>query len=254
MEAWFLSDIHLKTAEERNGKILLRFLHSLLERNPKEIHLFLLGDIFDLWIGGHSYFVEKFKPLIDALRMLKKEGARITYIEGNHDVHIESFFQQQLGADVFVEAQYFNIDGCRVRCEHGDLINIQDKAYLRYRSVIRHPVVKPFGTTLLPGRFWSYVGNKMSQKSRLRSGHYRVSNEDQLVEMIRGHIEKAYKEQPFDFIISGHMHVFDDHVVEIEGRKVRSVNLGSWFEESVRVFCIRKGQGEWIHLPTLDRE
>lgn len=250
MEAWFLSDIHLKTTEERNGKILLRFLRSLMERNPSHIHLFLLGDIFDLWIGGHSYFVDKYKPLMSALQNLKNAGAKITYIEGNHDVHVEDFFQKKLGADVFVEAQYFNIEGLRVRCEHGDLINLNDKAYLRYRGVIRHPLVKPFGTTLLPGRFWGYVGKKMSQKSRKKSGHYRARNEAQLVQMIRGHIAHAYQEQPFDYIISGHMHIFDDHVVDFDGRKVRSINLGSWFEENIKVFCIRNGQGEWVYLPS----
>lgn len=247
MEAWFLSDIHLKSVEERNGKILLRFLRSLLAQNPANIHLFLLGDIFDLWIGGHDYFVQKYQPLMDALKDLKSAGAKITYIEGNHDVHIEDFFQKQLGADVFVEAQYFDINGLRVRCEHGDLINLNDKAYLRYRGVIRHPLVKPLGTKL-PGRFWGYVGNKMSQKSRKKSSSYRSRNEDQLVTMIRAHVAHAYSQKPFDYVISGHMHVFDDHVVEIDGQKVRSINLGSWFEKTVKVFRIKESQGEWVAL------
>ena len=89
MEAWFISDIHLKTAEERNGKILLRFLRSLLAGNPQQVHLFMLGDIFDLWVGGHTYFAKKFEPLMQALGDLRKAGARITFIEGNHDVHVE---------------------------------------------------------------------------------------------------------------------------------------------------------------------
>lgn len=248
MEAWFLSDIHLKSVEERNGKILLRFLRSLLEQNPAHVHLFLLGDIFDLWIGGHDYFVQKFEPLMEALKKLKAAGARITYIEGNHDVHIEGFFQKKLGAEVFVEAQYFEIDGLKVRCEHGDLINLKDKAYLRYRGVIRHPLVKPLGTHL-PGRFWGYVGKKMSQKSRKKSGSYRARNEAQLIAMIRGHVVHAYSEKPFDYVISGHMHVYDDHVVEIDGQKVRSINLGSWFEKTVKVFRIKNSQGDWVVLP-----
>lgn len=248
MEAWFLSDIHLKTAEERNGKILLRFLRSLQERNPQEIHLFLLGDIFDLWVGGHEYFARKFQPLIGTLRELKKAGARITYIEGNHDVHVEGFFQKKLGIEVFVEAQYYVIDGLRVRVEHGDLINSHDVAYLKYRSVIRNPLVKPLGN-ILPGRFWDHIGNKASKKSRERSGHYRASNEGPLLEMIRAHAPKAYDEKPFDIIISGHMHVFDDHVLDVDGHKVRSINLGSWFEERVKVFCIKDGQGDWVYLP-----
>lgn len=248
MEAWFISDIHLKTAEERNGKILLRFLHYLREQNPAQTHLFLLGDIFDLWVGGDIYFAKKFPDIINALRDLKKAGAYITYIEGNHDVHVEGFFQKVLGIEVFVEAQYYNIDGITIRCEHGDLINLNDEKYLKYRSTIRNPYIKPL-SWIMPGRFWDYLGKKASKKSRERSGHYRAQNEDQLVKMVRDHIGKAYQEKSFDYIISGHMHVFDDHTVDMNGRRVRSVNLGSWFEETVRVFRIKNGVGEWVLLP-----
>ncbi|MGZ3770611.1 MAG: UDP-2,3-diacylglucosamine diphosphatase [Bdellovibrio sp.] len=247
MEAWFISDIHLKTAEERNGQILLRFLRSLREKNPSEVHLFMLGDIFDLWVGGHNYFGNKFKELTSALRDLKESGVRITFIEGNHDVHVEGYFQKKLGIEVFVEAQYYNIDGKVIRCEHGDLINLDDQKYLKYRGIIRNPWIKPLGN-ILPGKFWDYLGNKASKKSRERSGHFRASNEDQLVTMIRKHIRKAYDEKPFDFIISGHMHVFDDFVENIQGHDVRSVNLGSWFEETVQVFQIKDGQGKWVAL------
>lgn len=250
MEAWFISDIHLKTAEERNGKILLRFLRSLRQRNPSEIHLFMLGDIFDLWVGGHNYFGNKFKDLTTALSDLKQAGAQITYIEGNHDVHVEGYFQKKLGIEVFVEARYYTIDGKVIRCEHGDLINLNDEKYLKYRGIIRNPWIKPLGN-IIPGRFWDYIGNKASKKSRERSGHFRSSNEEQLVKMIRGHIVTAYEEKPFDFIISGHMHVFDDHVVDVNGHNVRSVNLGSWFEDTVKVFRIKDGRGEWVDLPAL---
>ncbi|XGC80256.1 UDP-2,3-diacylglucosamine diphosphatase [Bdellovibrio bacteriovorus] len=247
MEAWFLSDIHLKDAEERNGKILLRFLRSLLAQNPKDVHLFLLGDIFDLWVGGHNYFAEKFSDLVGALKDLKAAGAKITFIEGNHDMHIENFFQKKLGIDVFVEAQYFRFDGITVRCEHGDKINQNDIAYKRYRAFVRNPLVKQLAIHL-PGRFWNYIGEKASKKSRSISANYRVKNEDFLITMIRDHVEVAYKQGPFDFIISGHMHVFDDHAVNVNGRTVRSVNLGSWFEETVKVFRIQNGQGSWVVL------
>lgn len=247
MEAWFVSDIHLKTAEERNGQILLRFLRSLLQQDPSQVHLFLLGDIFDLWVGGHDYFVKKFRPLTDALVDLKKAGARITYIEGNHDVHIEGFFQKKLGAEVFVEAQYYQIDGLTLRCEHGDLINPDDIKYLKYRSIIRNPYIKPLGS-ILPGRFWDYLGNKASKNSRHRSAQYRSAYEEKLIKMIRDHAVRAYQEKPFDLIISGHMHVFDDEVLTINSKKVRSVNLGSWFEDKVRIFRLRQGQGEWVEI------
>ncbi len=248
MEAWFLSDIHLKSMEERNGKILLRFLHSLLERNPEKIQLFLLGDIFDLWIGSHDYFVRQYQPLIDALKNLKALGARIIYFEGNHDVHIDKFFQHELGAEVFTDARYFEIQGLTVRCEHGDLINREDHAYLKYRSIIRGAVVRAMALHL-PGPFWGYVGMKMSHSSRKKSAVYRSQNELQLIQMIRNHVGRAYLERSFDYIISGHMHVFDDYCLTIHEQNIRSINLGSWFEDEVKVFRIIEGRGDWFSLP-----
>ncbi|MBO9665657.1 MAG: UDP-2,3-diacylglucosamine diphosphatase [Bdellovibrio sp.] len=247
MEAWFISDIHIKTAEERNGQILLRFLRSLLEKNPQQIHLFMLGDIFDLWIGDSQYFANQFPDLMKALKDLRQAGARITYIEGNHDVHIEGYFQKKLGVEVFVEAQYYNIDGLRVRVEHGDLINLNDIKYLKYRALIRNPWIKPL-KDVFPGRFWAYLGNRASKKSRARSGDYRTRNEEQLIAMIRNHAERVYREGAFDVIISGHMHVFDDTMVSVNGQKVRSVNLGSWFEDHVKVFRIKDGQCDWVTI------
>jgi UDP-2,3-diacylglucosamine hydrolase len=247
VEAWFVSDIHLKTAEERNGKILLRFLRSLKDKDPKQVHLFLLGDIFDLWVGPHQYFADKFKDLMNALGELSKSGMRITFIEGNHDVHVEGYFQKKLGIEVFVEAQYYNIDGLTIRVEHGDLINMQDHKYLKYRGVIRNPKIKPLGN-IIPGFVWDYLGNRASKKSRERSGHYRASNEDQLTTMIRAHTEVAFAEKPFDVIVSGHMHVFEDSVSNIQGREVRTVNLGSWFEPEVKVFLLKDGKPQWVTI------
>lgn len=247
MEAWFVSDIHLKTAKERNGEILLRFLHSLLQGNPEKIHLFLLGDIFDLWVGGGSFFVKRFLPLVQALEKLKKAGAQITFIEGNHDLHIGSYFKKRLGVEVFVEAQYYEIDGLTVRIEHGDLINLNEIAYLRLRSVLRHPAVKMLAH-IIPGGVWGYIGDKASKKSRSRSSRLRVQNEEQLVGMIHAHTERAYIEKKFDFIISGHMHIFTDRVLTMNGHKVRSINLGSWFEDNIKVFRIKEGQADWVNL------
>lgn len=233
--------------QERNSDILLRFLHSLREKNPTQTHLFLLGDIFDLWIGGHGIFARKFEPLVQAIRDLKNAGARITYIEGNHDVHIESFWQKKLGVEVFVEAQFYEINGLVVRVEHGDLINLNDRAYLRYRSVIRHPLVKSLGTRL-PGALWDEVGNFASRKSRTRSQVYRVSNEEKLVQMIRHHAHRAFSEKPYDLIVSGHMHVFDEYTFEVGERRVQSFNLGSWMGAEVKVLKLSGTQAKWISL------
>ncbi|MNL58282.1 hypothetical protein D3C87_1819090 [compost metagenome] len=127
---------------------------------------------------------------------------------------------------------------------------MQDEAYLKYRSIIRNPWIKRIGLTLIPGKFWDYLGQKASHKSREHSGNYRQVNEANLSSMIRGHAERVYdNEKPFDLVVSGHMHIIDDFKFKRGEREVRSVNLGSWFEYPIKAFAILNGVPQWVELP-----
>ncbi|AGH96222.1 UDP-2,3-diacylglucosamine diphosphatase [Pseudobdellovibrio exovorus] len=244
MKSWFLSDLHLKDVNERNGNTLLRFLF-YLNQNPKQHRLFLLGDIFDFWLSDGRAFVRHYQQLVDEIAKFKKNGGDVYYFEGNHDFHIDVFWTKRLGIPVIEEMQYFDIGGYRVRLEHGDFINPDDTAYLQYRARIRHPWIEPIGH-IVPGFFWKWFGEKKSQQSRKQTARYTLENTDGLRQMIRSYAQKVYTEEPFDIIVTGHMHVYDDYEFESEGKKIRSINLGTWLEKP-RVLMI-----EGRHVETID--
>ncbi|MFP5519127.1 MAG: UDP-2,3-diacylglucosamine diphosphatase [Bdellovibrionia bacterium] len=247
MEAWFISDIHLKSDQERNGQVLLRFLHFLKTHSKPGDHLFLLGDIFDLWIGKHQVFYEMYPHIVEALKELKAHGMKLIFVEGNHDVHIDGFFKDKLGMDVFVEAQIYQLNGLNVRVEHGDLINLEDLAYLRYRSFIRQGWMK-FLANVLPGRFWKNLGLKASAKSRQHSSQYRAEKESEILGYIRNHAHKIAVENKVDAVVSGHMHVFDDYIVTSNVRELRSFNLGSWLGPEIKVLKLKEQTWSWHSL------
>src|SRR5690606_12366885 len=118
--------------------------------------------------------------------------------------------------------QYFTLGPWKIRCEHGDLINQSDKAYLRLRSVLRHPVVEEIGHKV-PGPIWDKLGSFLSRQSRQFSAVYREEKEKELIEMIRHHGEKSYKEETFDYIITGHMHVRDEFKLQQKNHTAYSV-------------------------------
>ncbi len=244
METYFLSDLHLKSINERNGQILLRFLRSLEGKSP--VRIFLLGDIFDLWVSGHSIFKNKYKELLTVIESLKSSGCEIHFFEGNHDLHIHPYWRDELGASVYTQAKVFDIDGLKVRCEHGDLINLEDKAYLKLRNFLRAPIVEKIGHTI-PGEFWWNIGEILSPLSRKKSSSYRSINQKKLIEMIRQHAQRAYNQNHFDLIVTGHMHVRDDYTFEINSKSVRSINLGSWFDQPAVLKLVNK-KIEWVDL------
>jgi UDP-2,3-diacylglucosamine hydrolase len=234
--------------QERNGKTLLRFLLDLSQQNFDEpCRLILLGDIFDLWVGGHNYFAKKYAPLMAALKSLKEKNFEIIYFEGNHDVHIKNYFTKKLGIKVVQQAQLIFFDQFVVRCEHGDLINTKDLAYLKYKKTLHHPWVKPLAQ-IVPGRLWDYIGSRASQKSRQKSTNHQIENSAELIKMIREHALLQYQIQPFDMIVTGHMHVLDDVVLKIGHNQTRSVNLGSWLGESIFAFHYNGKDFEWLQV------
>lgn len=166
VQHWFLSDIHLKNINERSGNILLRFLF-FLNKNPSEHQLFLLGDIFDFWISDGQAFQKHYSQIISELQKFLDGGGKIFYFEGNHDFHIDVFWTKKMGIPVFENEAYFKIGEYKARLEHGDYINPNDKAYLKYRETIRKPYVEPIGH-ILPGIFWKWFGESVSAKSRKR--------------------------------------------------------------------------------------
>lgn len=237
MKAWFISDIHIKFLNERNSQYLLRFLLSLQQ---KEItHLFLVGDIFDFWVGDDPYFAEKFEPLVSAIQALQKnKKVEVIYFEGNHDVHIYDFWEKQLGCKVFHDDQYFKLGTKTVRVSHGDLINPTDLAYQRWRKVYRH---KLFETVVraIPGKTFDQIGEYLSQYSRKKSSVRRRNRGEDLRAMIRTYAEKSYQEKQFDYIITGHMHVKDEY----DFQNAKSVNLGSWFDHPQAFWISEEGSG-----------
>lgn len=245
MQAWFVSDLHLKDLNERNSQTLLRFLHSLLA-SDKATHLFLLGDIFDLWVGDSDVFQKKFQAIVDAIADIKRKGIEVVYFEGNHDVHIKDFWQKHFDIPVWVEHKYFQLGPYKVRLEHGDLMNPEDKAYIRYRDIIRKPLMERVAY-LLPGIFLEGAGQWASRTSRKHSSKKRASLEDKLRAMIRVYAQKSFEQESFDYIITGHMHVKDEFLFERNGRSIFSVNLGSWFEEPMAL-CLEDKGHRWIPL------
>ncbi|MCX7978507.1 MAG: UDP-2,3-diacylglucosamine diphosphatase [Bdellovibrionaceae bacterium] len=245
MESWFLSDIHLKSVNERSGRTLLRFLSDLLDSKKSGV-LFLLGDIFDLWVSDHAVFIRRFYPLIEKLKELRAERWEIHYFEGNHDLHLKPYFEDQLGFHVHTGPEYFHLGSLVVRCEHGDQINAEDKAYLRYRALVRSKPLEILAHHV-PGKVWDVLGTTLSAESRKRSSVYRRDRHDELVNIIRSHARKAWHSKNFDLIVSGHMHIRDDYAFMEGEKKIRSVNLGSWLDEPTALHLTSEGLS-WVSL------
>jgi UDP-2,3-diacylglucosamine hydrolase len=237
MRAYFVSDLHLKSPDEPRTKAFVAWLRALPTESPS--HVFLVGDIFDLWIGSHSYFVERFTEVVEAIRGLRAAGIEVHFFEGNHDLHLTRFWEDELGVKVHADARTFELAGTRVRVEHGDLINPNDRGYLFLRWFLRTPLM----TTLalhLPSRVVKWIGEKASGVSRSYHPAPDPARAERIRRLVRTHAERVSQTESFDLVITGHVHVRDDHQFEASGRQVRSINLGSWDQEPYQALLLNE--------------
>jgi UDP-2,3-diacylglucosamine hydrolase len=245
MHAWFVSDIHIKEVTDQRAVTFLSFVHSL-GTTRKATHLYLLGDIFDVWVGHGRVFEQKFILIVEELRKLKQRGVEVIYFEGNHDVFVEKFWGR-FNIPVFVGVHNFKINTWNLRLTHGDYINPDDTKYLKWLQIMRSYWMR-FLALNLPSRFWYELGQYASVKSRQNSQRYRIDLEDFLREKFRKYAKAESENHDFDFLISGHIHVRDDYVfTKPTGRKVRGINLGSWFND-IKAFYIDELGGSWVEL------
>lgn len=222
--AVFVSDIHISSAEDPKVSLFLRFLDSCVQHKVDQ--LFLVGDIFDLWIADRRFFVKEYSAIVGKIRQLKHMGIKISYFEGNHDLDLRRFWQHEVGVDVYSEATFFTINGLTLRVEHGDQMDPDDRGYLFLRWLLRTKVLVGLGR-YLPGILIRRIGRRASATSRDYTTQVKAASDEDVRAKIHRHVERVLLENRFDISISGHVHVAEDTVLE---SGVRCINLGTWLK------------------------
>lgn len=245
LNAYFVSDLHLTSSTDARAALFLRFLADL-ERKSDVSHLFLMGDIFDVWVGDHQYYIDRYQAIVIAICRLKDQGVQIHYFEGNHDLYLNRFWGKKLGLIIHKGPAVFDLGHRRVRVEHGDQMDPNDTGYLFLRWFLRTPLIR-FLNNHLPGSLIARVGERASKASRAHNTEKNAIPDSGVVAITRKHAKKARLKTAFDLILSGHVHVRDDYEFDHEKHRVRSVNLGTWLD-SPCYFRIHKSGDELILL------
>jgi len=220
MRKIFIADAHLRSPEDANYRTLIRFLETL---PPDTDTLFLLGDLFEFWIGNPNPVYSHYREIIDCLKGVRGRGVRIVYFEGNHDFHLDRFFEEQLQAEVHKAGAVVEIGSKRVYLCHGDQINREDYRYRTFRFLLHNPVVKaliPLFSRRLADHAALTLSRRSSKQHASRRGRwdYRV---------ILDSFARHWFDSGCEVVITGHYHlpIFKNE----QGRLF--IALGDWITQ-----------------------
>lgn len=217
MRTLFLADAHLRQETDDNYRLLMQFLAGL--RGETET-LYILGDLFDFWIGYPRSAFPHYLPLLESLEELKRSGTRIVYLEGNHDFHLGPVFTHEIGVEVHEGPTEIRLGGKRVHLCHGDQINRRDHAYRLLRSVFRSALVKRLIRIVppsIPFRIADLTGKKSKAGYGVRKHRWDYGA------LLRDYAAERFAEG-FDAVVAGHFHI---PLIE-ESPAGTIVSLGDW--------------------------
>lgn len=242
MDALLISDLHLDMNKPQLTAILLRCLEGP-GRLAKSV--FLLGDIFETWVGDDDRSALAIE-VGQALKRLSASGVRVCLMHGNRDFLIGTRYASEWGLELLHDPTILELGGVTTLLSHGDRYCTDDEAYQAFRAKSRTPAwqAKVLGMPLFIRRGIALYGrwkSKRHYRSKQAAGMISDVNDGAMVSELSAHPEVRR-------LIHGHTHRPDVHwLTTPDGRVVERVVLADWREHGEAVAI--EGSGRWTRLP-----
>ena len=136
MSTVFISDLHLDASQTKLLIALEALLQRLLNQPPQA--LYMLGDIFDAWVGDDDP-TPWFEPIKIQLQKLNATNCSIYFLHGNRDFLVGETFCRQMCAELVQEPLVINLYGTPTALLHGDALCTQDTHYQTFKQKVRSP-------------------------------------------------------------------------------------------------------------------
>ncbi|MEJ2528841.1 MAG: UDP-2,3-diacylglucosamine diphosphatase [Gammaproteobacteria bacterium] len=222
VKSMLIADLHLSGERSATVELFLRFLRDAACNSQR---LYILGDLFDVWIGDD----DKSEPIPQILTALGNYAARdkeLFLIRGNRDFLIGEGFCRETGCALLQDTAVVNLSGQATLLMHGDLLVTDDLEYQRERIRLRSASFKQeFLSKPLSERHMLATEMReqsMRAKSNLSDNIMDV-NETTVIEYMRKH--GAWQ------LVHGHTHRPDTHDLRLDGRPAKRIVLGDWADD-----------------------
>ena len=217
----FISDLHL--AAQRPGALVL-FEHFLATRATGADALYILGDLFDAWIGDDDD-----GPLAtlvrEALRRLTAGGVPVWLQHGNRDFLLGERFCAQTGCRLLPEEAVIDLAGEPTLLLHGDLLCTDDVDYQQARRMLRNPAfVADFLAKPLAER------TALAAEYRRRSGEAVSLKAEDIMDANAAAVATLLQRHGVRRMIHGHTHRRALHEFTLADAPCRRYVLGDWSE------------------------
>ncbi len=236
MATLFVSDLHLDATRPAVTRTFLEFL----QREAVNAQaLYILGDLFEAWIGDDDDGVPG-SQVATALRALTAGGIPAYFMHGNRDFLVGKRFAQRAGIQLLPEARVIDLYGTPTLIMHGDTLCSDDIPYQALRSQVRAPQWQAQILALpLDQR------REMATKLRLDSQQAVQQKPEDIMDVNQETVHGTMRTHHVSRLIHGHTHRPAIHDFALDGRPAQRIVLGAWYRQGSVLSWDTTGCQQW---------
>ena len=234
MPIFFASDIHLDETRPAITERFLQFLQTVAQQGEA---LYLLGDIFEAWIGDDDD-LPLHQTVQAALKQLTQQGIPVHFLHGNRDFLVGNRFAEETGCHLLPEAIVIDLYGTPTLLLHGDTLCTADTEYQAFRLQARSP------------QYQQAFLQKPLLERRAIAAHLRATSKergslkaDYIMDVSPEEVVAQMEKYGAQRLIHGHTHRPGKHQhVLPTGESVERIVLGAWEDSCLVLKCTTQGQ------------
>lgn len=225
-ETIFISDLHLSP---KRPEIVELFLHFLAQRLSNVAALYILGDLFDAWIGDDDDS-PPYPIIIAALRTVSETGTKLFVQRGNRDFLLGRRFARATGCQLLKDPVSIDLYGKTTLLMHGDLLCSDDVAYQRFRRFARNPLfIRLFLLRSLTAR------RQQAARYRYQSGAATAVKPLKIMDVNQDTVMQYMRRFKAEQLIHGHIHRPGQHAVFVDGTAAQRWVLAEWQADTTSI-------------------
>jgi UDP-2,3-diacylglucosamine hydrolase len=228
----FISDLHL---DPERPEITDLFLGFLAQRSPDTDAIYILGDLFEAWVGDDDNSPMN-QAVIHGLSGCVESGTPVYVMHGNRDFLLGHTFARKSGCTLLDDPARIDLYGTPTLLMHGDTLCTDDTEYMAFRNMVRDP---DWQEDLLskPLEERRQLAREMRKSSRQQTD----GKPESIMDVNQVTVDETMTGNNVQRLIHGHTHRPATHDLNIAGKPAQRIVLGDWYEQGSVLECTADG-------------
>jgi UDP-2,3-diacylglucosamine hydrolase len=222
----FIADLHLQTEEPAITAGFLRFLAGTAQEADA---LYILGDLFEAWIGDDDPN-PLHRQIAAALKALADSGVPVYFLHGNRDFLLGQRFARESGMTLLPEEKVLELYGKQLLILHGDTLCTDDAGYQAFRAKVHQPWLQKLFLALP-----LFIRMRIAAKMRADSTSANRNKSQAIMDVNPQAVVNVMEKHQVQHLIHGHTHRPDIHTLTANGAPAYRYVLGAWHQEGSMV-------------------